>query len=813
MEAAEARTLRAEKDASSRELPPTAPPRYQPTAKYICRTHFWLSYAARMTASAAGQNPQEARDSGIPINLRDALAGRYNLERELGRGGMATVYLAHDVRHDRPVALKVLQPEESAAVGTNRFHREIKVLARLRHPFVLPLHDSGEAAGALYFVMPYIEGESLRARFIRESILQPEDIVAIVRQIAEALDYAHGEGVVHRDVKPENILISRHGHAMLADFGIARGALLPSGAQTTGTALTQSGMAIGTADYMSPEQALGEAEIDGRSDIYSLGCVVYEALAGRPPFTGTNALSIVAQHIGVPAPDLATKRAELSPSLIRAVARSLQKNPDDRFPTATAFVQALMASDTSTVATPAPLASARLSIAVLPISNRSSDAETEYFSDGMTDELMNALAKVEGLRVVSRTSAFAFKSGDVPIREIGARLGVGFVLEASVRRAGARLRVTARLVGVEDDSTLWSETYERQLEDVFAVQDEITHAIVATITEALQLGHLRGAKPVPQPRNLEAYDLYLLGRHHWYKRTEPEMRRALELFQEAVAADPLYAPAYSGIADASALLASWQFASAKENFPQAAKAAERALELDPSLADAHASLGFVKLNWEWDWEGAMRELRTAIALNPSHETAHRWLSAFLAGIGRDDEAVPIAQRAIELDPISVLPRMNLGIVAFLAWRFEDAEVEFRRVIEKDPNFVRAYAFLACSLSYMDRHDEAISVARTGVERSNRHVMLLFALGIVTALAGKINEAREIFIPIFPELTPFYAATVFAMLQEDSAALDTLEKSPEARSDWMYSVGRQPWFRQYHSDPRFVKLLEGLSLPR
>jgi serine/threonine-protein kinase len=766
-----------------------------------------------MTASAAGKNPQEAGDSWVPTDLRNALAGRYNLERELGRGGMATVYLAHDVRHDRPVALKVLQPEESAALGTDRFHREIKVLARLRHPFVLPLHDSGEAAGALYFVMPYIEGESLRARFTRESTLQPEDIVAIVRQIAEALDYAHGEGVVHRDVKPENILISRHGHAMLADFGIARGALLPSGTPPTGTALTQAGMAIGTADYMSPEQALGEAEIDGRSDIYSLGCVVYEALTGKPPFTGTNALSIVAQHIGVPAPDLATKRAELSPSLTRAVARSLQKNRDDRFPTATAFVQALMARDTSTVAAPAPLASQRLSIAVLPISNRSADAETEYFSDGMTDELMNALAKVEGLRVVSRTSAFAFKSGGVPIREIGARLGVGFVLEASVRRAGARLRVSARLVGVEDDSTLWSETYERQLEDVFAVQDEITHAIVATITEALQLGHLRGAKPVPQPRSLEAYDLYLLGRHHWYKRTEPEMRRALELFQEAVAADPLYAPAYSGIADASALLASWQFASAKENFPQAVKAAERALELDPSLADAHASLGFVKLNWEWDWEGAMRELRTAIALNPSHETAHRWLSAFLAGIGRDDEAVPIAQRAIELDPISVLPRMNLGIVAFLAWRFEDAELEFRRVIEKDPNFVRAYAFLACSLSYMDRHDEAISVARTGVERSNRHAMLLFALGIVTAFAGKIDEAREIFIPILPELTPFYAATVYAMLQEDSAALETLEKSPEARSDWMYSVGRQPWFRQYHSHPRFVKLLEGLSLPR
>ncbi len=724
---------------------------------------------------------------------------------------MATVYLAHDVRHERPVALKVLRPEQSAVLGAERFDREIKVLARLRHPFVLPLHDSGEAAGALYFVMPYVEGESLRARLTRESTLSLEDVAAIVRQIADALDYAHGEGVVHRDVKPENILLSRHGHAMLADFGIARGALLASGAAATG--LTQSGTTIGTVDYMSPEQALGDADIDGRSDVYSLGCVVYEALAGRPPFTGNTALSIVAQHIGIAAPSLSAKRTDLSSSSIRAVARALEKKADDRFPTATAFAQALLAADTLAPPAQAPLASTpRLSIAVLPISNRSSDAETEYFSEGMTDELMNALAKVEGLRVVSRTSAFAFKSGDVPIKEIGARLGVGFVLEASVRRAGNRLRVTARLVGVEDDSTLWSETYERQLEDVFAVQDEITHSIVETITEALQLGHLRGAMPVQQPRSLEAYDLYLLGRHHWYKRTNESMRRALELFQEAVAADPTYAPAYSGIADASALLASWQFATAREMYPQAVTASRRALELDPSLADAHASLGFVKLNWEWDFEGALHEFQRAISLNPSHEAAHRWLSAFLAGVGRDDEAIPIAQRALELDPISVLPRMNLGIVHWLAWRFEDAVVELRRVVEKDPNFVRAYAFLACSLSFLGRDDEAIAAARTGVEKSNRHAMLLFALGICTARTGQIDEARAIFEPIRSELDPFYEATVYAVLREDSTALDTLERAPEAKSDWMYSVGRQPWFGQYHSHPRFIRLLERLGLP-
>ncbi|HVD59945.1 MAG TPA: protein kinase [Gemmatimonadaceae bacterium] len=750
--------------------------------------------------------------AGLPADLRDDLAARFSIERELGRGGMATVYLAHDVRHERPVALKVLQRDQSEAIDAERFNREIKLLARLRHPFVLPLHDSGEAAGARYFVMPYVEGESLRTRMDRESRLPLEDVISIVRQIADALDYAHGEGVVHRDVKPENILLSRHGHAMLADFGIARTALLGTSAHASSIHLTQSGMTIGTVDYMSPEQALGEENIDGRSDVYSLGCVVYEALAGRPPFKANTQLAIVAQHVGVPAPSIATHRPDLAASLVRAIARSLEKKPDDRFPTATEFVQALTADDARTTAQTVPALTKGLSIAVLPIANRSSDPETEYFSEGMTDELINALAKVEGLRVVSRTSAFAFKTGDVPIQEVGARLGVGFVLEASVRRAGTKLRMTARLVNVRDDSTVWSETYERQLEDVFAVQDEITQSIVETITRELELGALRGATPVAQPKSLEAYDLYLLGRHHWYKRTGESMRHALDLFKQAVAIDPNYAPAYSGIADASALLASWQFASTAERYPEASAAAKRAIELDPSSADAHASLGFIKLNFEWDWDGALQEFQTAIALNPSHETAHRWLSAFLAGLGRDEEAVPIALRAAELDPISVLPRMNLGIVAILAWRFEDAVTELQRVIEKDPNFARAYAFLACSLSYLGRHDEAIAVAREGVERSNRHSMLVFSFGICTALSGKREEAHSIFEPILGELDPFYLATVYAVLGEDSKALDTLERAPEARSDWMYSVGRQPWFRQYHSNPRFISLLKQLGLP-
>ncbi|MEP6508757.1 MAG: protein kinase, partial [Gemmatimonadales bacterium] len=719
-------------------------------------------------------------------------------------------YLADDCRHERPVAIKVLDRERSAALGAERFEREIKLLAHLRHPFILPLHDSGEAAGELYFVMPYIDGESLGARIRRDGPLSLEDTTRIMGQLADALDYAHAEGVVHRDIKPENVLLSRNGHALLADFGIARGAPLSTDQSAP---LTEAGTGIGTADYMSPEQAFGEDGVDGRADIYSLGCVVYEMLAGHPPFVGPTSLSLIAQHVGTRAPRLVGKSQDVTPAACDAVARALEKKPGDRFPNASEFVEALRSSDikaSGTVSSPA--SSRQLSIAVLPIANRNSDPETEFFSDGITEELINSLAKVEGLRVVSRTSTFAFKGGDVPVSEIGNRLKVGFVLEANVRRALDRVRVTARLVEVADDSSVWSETYDRKLDDVFALQDEITRAIVETITETLELGHLQQPVSVAKPQSLEAYDLYLLGRHHWNKRTKGEMQRALELFRQAVTLDPTYAPAYSGIADATALLASWQFASPAEMYPDAVAAAERAIELDPSSADAHASIGFTKLNWDWDWDGAERELRRAIQLNPNHETAHRWLSAFLAGIGEDDEAMPIARRAADLDPISVLPLMNVGIIHLLAGRNEEATREFKRVIHMDPGFVRAHIFLGASLSFQGMHDEAIAAGRTGSDLAQQLPVTLVPLASSLARAGRLDEAHVMIDEILRNnIDPIYAAMAHAALDDDESALTALELGFERRSDWMYSIPTQPWFRKYHGDPRFESILRRMKL--
>ncbi len=404
--------------------------------------------------------------SSLQERLQAVLPERYTIERELGRGGMATVFLAQDRKHHRAVALKVLSPDLAAALGTDRFLREIAFAAGLTHPHILPLHDSGEAGGLLYYVMPYVEGESLRGRLIRERQLSFEDALRIASQVADALDYAHGRDVVHRDIKPENILFES-GHAVVSDFGIARAIKVADEGRATGT-----GIAVGTPGYMSPEQAQGIDQLDGRSDLYSLGCVLYEMLAGEPPFTGRSILRTVRDTV----PDW----------LEQTVTRALAKIPADRFATAAEFIAGLSKPLTITLAEAASAPAPEHSIAVLPFVNLSADPENGYFCDGMTEEILNALSAVPLLRVAARTSSFAFKDVTEHVRTIGERLGVRAVLEGSVRRADTKLRVTAQLINVADGFHLWSHTYEREMKDVFAVQDEIARAIVHALKGKLE---------------------------------------------------------------------------------------------------------------------------------------------------------------------------------------------------------------------------------------------------------------------------------------------------------------------------------------
>jgi TolB-like protein/tetratricopeptide (TPR) repeat protein len=449
---------------------------------------------------------------------------------------------------------------------------------------------------------------------------------------------------------------------------------------------------------------------------------------------------------------------------------------------------------------------------VLPFANLSADKENEYFSDGITEELIGALAKVSGLRVVSRSSAFAFKGKNASAREIGATLDVRFLLEGSVRRAGNRLRASAKLVRVSDDSHLWSETYDRQIEDIFAVQDDISARIVETITRTLPVGHLSGPQNVRQPRSIEAYNLCLLGRYHWNKRDQANLRQALDLFGQAAQIDPTYAPAHSGIADACALLASYAHARPTEMYPRAAAAATQAIALDESLAEGHASLGFAKYNWEWDWEGAERELRRAIALNPSYATAHQWLAMFLAALGRADEALPLARRAIDLDPLSVNPNMALGAALLFAGRMGEAVRQFQRVIAMQPGFAFASVWLCTTHATSGQAEKALAVAERMIQTMGEVRIARVGLAMAYAVSGRIAEARQIQADLGsnPDTPVFQHAMIHAVIGDDSAAYDWLERAFIVRTD-MYTLRAHPGFARMRAQPRFVRLLVRVGL--
>jgi serine/threonine-protein kinase len=444
-------------------------------------------------------------------DLQRALGNAYSIERELGQGGMATVYLAHDRRHGRDVAIKVLRDEVAESLGRDRFLREIRLAARLTHPHILPVHDSGECDGFLYFVMPAMEGQSLRDRLLQEGPLSVEAAVRIATEVADALDYAHRHDVVHRDIKPENILL-HDGHAVVADFGV--GKALAAASDDTAT-FTQLGVVVGTPAYMSPEQAAGDT-IDGRSDLFALGCVLYETLIGEPPFTGPTLQAIIAKRFHHTPPAVSTVRQDIPLGLSRTIERLLEKDPATRIASGALVVTALRSQEA-----PAPLARRPdPSIGVLPFANMSADTEDAYFADGITEEIINVLAQVDGLRVAARTSCFAFKGKNEDLRVVGEKLGVQHVLEGSIRKAGPRLRITAQLIKAADGYHVWSERYDRELVDVFALQDEIAAAIAGKLQLSL-LQTPAGGETRAGPRNVEAYELLLKGRVFLWQRGHP----------------------------------------------------------------------------------------------------------------------------------------------------------------------------------------------------------------------------------------------------------------------------------------------------
>ncbi len=772
-----------------------------------------------------------------------ALADRYRIERELGRGGMATVYLAEDLKHHRNVAIKVLHPDISAVLGGDRFLREIETTASLRHPHILPLFDSGEAGergseegSLLFYVMPLVEGASLRDRLDREKQLPVDEALKIAREVADALSYAHSRGIIHRDIKPGNILLES-GHAVVADFGIAK-AVRAAG----GEALTQTGMSLGTPTYMSPEQAAGEQDLDGRSDLYALACVLYEMLAGQPPFTGVSAEALVRQHMVVDAPPVTNYRPAVPASVAAALHRALAKSPADRFNPVAQFAEALHGAPTTSVST-RPAASARravgmlaglllvaamvgvvlwrraastalpgtASVAVLPFVDLSPEHTGAYLGDGISETLINALANVPGLSVAARTSAFAFRDKREDVREIGRELGVAAVLEGSVQRAGDRLRVTAQLIKTADGLHLWSQSFDREAGDIFAVQDEVARAVANALQLRLVTGSDSGGTP-GGTRNVDAYDAYLLGRYHWNRRTTEGMIDATAAFTRALALDSSYALAWSGLADSYVLSIPEEYdvpgINRDSTLARAEAAARRAIALAPGLGEAYASLGEI-LEYRNRRVEARDAYRRSITLAPNYATGRQWYGYYLAGVNRWDDAIREMEVAHRLDPLSHVITLSLAVLYDGADRFADATPLYDQGLAQSPEAYYAWAGMVghqLGLGNVDAAITAFAKSRGWPSTDTTATRIIRGLRDPATRAAAIDELGRAENPV-PAI-PF-----FRWLRGDEATLRMLEaaaaagRSAGSTMNLYFTLG--PKLR---ANPRVLAILPIMGLP-
>ncbi len=744
--------------------------------------------------------------------LTGAVAARYQIKRELGQGGMAKVFLARDLKYEREVAVKVLRPDLAADVGVSRFLHEIRTAARLHHPHILPLYDSDSADGLVYYVMPYIEGETLRQRLARERQLPVDQALQIAREVADALSYAHSAGVVHRDIKPGNILLDA-GHAVVADFGIAR---------AVGEGESASGHVIGTPAYMSPEQIDGSKYLDGRTDIYSLGCVLFEMLVGEPPFKGSTLTAVIANRLTSPVPSPRAFR-DLVPEAVDAAVRKAMANlPADRFSTAAQFSEALGTPATVAIAVGAAQATmaqevaTAKSVAVLPFENMSTDPENEYFSDGITDDIIAQLSKISALKVISRTSAMRYKKTTKNIATIAEELGVGTVLEGSVRRAGQRVRIVVHLVDPRTENHLWGETFDRQLSDIFEVQSEVAQQITGALSVALSPEEKQRVEK-KATGSADAYNLYLLGRFHANKWSGADVEKGIEYYQLAIAKDPGYAVAYAGLADAYELL-SIGFGSKPpvEYLAQAKAMALKALGMDSTLAEAYTSLAYARWLADLDWSGAEREFKRALELSSSYVMAHEWYAEYLAALGRHDEALASAKRAQQLDPLSVPVNRAVGWILYFGQRYDEAIDELRKALAMNPEFLGARLVLWWAYVAKGAHEQAIADIRREVEKPGSRTLKKLMLAYACASAGNREEASGLLWELEPKLEgetrlALLSALALAALNERDRAFQQLERAFEIRDPGLLFLKVAPWAEPLRGDPRYGALVEKLGL--
>jgi eukaryotic-like serine/threonine-protein kinase len=731
------------------------------------------------------------------------LAGRYRIVSLLGKGGMGEVYKAEDLKLNQTVALKFLPAAVALDGGMlARFHNEVRIARQVAHPNVCRVYDIGEVEGLHFLSMEFIDGEDLSSLLRRIGRLPGDKAVELARQMCAGLAAAHEAGVLHRDLKPANVMIDGRGKARITDFGLA----------VVSEELRGEEAMAGTPAYMAPEQLTGK-EVTQRSDIYALGLVLYELFTGKRVFEARSIQELVELHEKSTPPTPSSHVKDIDPLAEHMILRCLEKDPKAR-PTATEVDKALQEAVTRNEA---DTASHTPSIAVLPFANISNDPDNEYFCDGLAEELLNALSKIESLRVAARTSAFSFKGKETEIREIGRKLNVGAVLEGSVRKSGNRLRITAQLINVADGYHLWSERYDRQMEDIFEIQGEISLSIVGALKVKL-LGAEKAAVLKRYTDNTEAYQLYLLGRFQYSRFTSEGWRKAIECYWQAIAKDPEYAPAYAGIAYTYVFLYVQGYIPPDEAAPHIKAAAARALALDQTLAESHLGLAGLKLFYEWDWAGAERELKQALSLNPNNADARRLYSILLSITERRAEAMTEAIRALELDPLSLLNNLIVGMIFLSVGEYDLMLTQGRNLIELEPRFFGGYWLIGHEYWTKGRFEQAISEFEKVISLGATP-FFTGSVGHLYGLMGERDKAQDALDELLrlsarQYVQQFCIALIYAGLGEMDRAFDWLEQSYEQRDGNLINLKQIATIIQpgLLADPRLTDLARRIGLP-